>query len=162
MTDHAWPRSRQQPRHTTRHDHNCMPYPLSWLSNPRRVARQCQLTLALPLQGLLVISGGYPCTGWEPTGFCKPPTRTCENPHPWTRVRVLMGTGVGYPGKPQGSPWHSLTRGLWVMGYGMHFPAHQVGGQLELWDIRGYGLSGLWVMTGPTVTTYNLFYYIVY
>jgi len=37
------------------------------------------------------------------------------------------------------------------MGYGMHFPAHQVGGQLELWDIRGYGLSGLWVMTGPTV-----------
>jgi len=37
------------------------------------------------------------------------------------------------------------------MGYGMHFPAHQVGGQPELWDIRGYGLSGLWVMTGPTV-----------
>jgi len=37
------------------------------------------------------------------------------------------------------------------MGYGMHFPTHQVGGQLELWDIRGYGLSGLWVMTGPTV-----------
>jgi len=24
------------------------------------------------------------------------------------RVRVLMGTGVGCPGKPQGSPWHSL------------------------------------------------------
>jgi len=37
------------------------------------------------------------------------------------------------------------------MGYGMHFPAHQVGGQPELWDIRGYGFSGLWVMTGPTV-----------
>ena len=37
------------------------------------------------------------------------------------------------------------------MGYGMHFPAQQVGGQLELWDIRGYGFSGLWVMTGPTV-----------
>jgi len=37
------------------------------------------------------------------------------------------------------------------MGYGMHFPTHQVGGQPELWDIRGYGFSGLWVMTGPTV-----------
>jgi len=25
------------------------------------------------------------------------------------------------------------------MGYGMHFPAHQVGGLAELWDITGYG-----------------------
>ena len=33
----------------------------------------------------------------------------------------------------------------------MHFPAHEVGGQPELWDIRGYGLSRLWVMRGPTV-----------
>jgi hypothetical protein len=24
------------------------------------------------------------------------------------------------------------------MGYGMQFPANQVGGRLELWDIRGY------------------------
>ena len=37
------------------------------------------------------------------------------------------------------------------MGYGMHFPAHQVSGQPELWDTRGYGLSRLWVMRGPTV-----------
>ena len=37
------------------------------------------------------------------------------------------------------------------MGNGMHFLTHQVGGQLELWDIRGYGLSRLWVMRGPTV-----------
>ena len=48
-------------------------------------------------------------------------------------------------------------RPLWVMGYcgpmgyGMQFPAHQVGGQLGLWDIRGYGLSGVWVKRGPTV-----------
>ena len=47
--------------------------------------------------------------------------------------------------------------GVWVMGYcgpmgsGMQFPAHQVGGQLELWDIRGYGLSGVWVKRGRTV-----------
>ena len=37
------------------------------------------------------------------------------------------------------------------MGYGMQFPANQVGGSLELWDIRGYGFSGVWVMRGPTV-----------
>ena len=49
--------------------------------------------------------------------------------------------------------------GVWVMGYcrlmgyGMHFPAHQVGGQAELWDIRGYGLSEVWVMTGSTVSS---------
>jgi len=40
---------------------------------------------------------------------------------------------------------------IWVMGYGMHFPAHQVGGQVELWDITGYGFSQVWVMTGSTV-----------
>jgi len=42
------------------------------------------------------------------------------------------------------------------MGYGMHFPAHQVAGQPELWDIRGYGLSGLWVMTDLTVAGFFL------
>jgi len=41
---------------------------------------------------------------------------------------------------------------LWQFyGYGMHFPAHQVGGQAELWDITGYGFSQVWVMRGPTV-----------
>jgi len=44
------------------------------------------------------------------------------------------------------------------MGYGMHFPAHQVAGQPELWDIRGYGLSGLWVMTDPTVAGFFFAY----
>jgi len=39
-----------------------------------------------------------------PMGFCKPSTHTCENLCPWTWVQVLMGTGMGYSGKPQGSP----------------------------------------------------------
>ena len=49
--------------------------------------------------------------------------------------------------------------GVWVMGYwrpmgyGMHFPAHQVGGLVQLWDITGYGFSQVWVMTGSTVLT---------
>ena len=42
--------------------------------------------------------------------------------------------------------------GYWrPMGYGMHFPAHQVGGLVQLWDITGYGFSQVWVMTGSTV-----------
>jgi len=42
--------------------------------------------------------------------------------------------------------------GYWrPMGYGMHFPAHQVGGLIFLWDITGYGFSQVWVMTGSTV-----------
>ena len=47
--------------------------------------------------------------------------------------------------------------GVWVMGYcgpmgyGMQFPAHQVGGRITLWGIRGYGLSGAWVKRGSTV-----------
>jgi hypothetical protein len=40
------------------------------------------------------------------------------------------------------------------MGYGMHFPAHQVGGQPELWDIRSYGVSGVWVMRSSTVAIF--------
>ena len=49
------------------------------------------------------------------------------------------------------------NQGVWgmgycgPMGYGMQFPANQVGGQLRLWVIRGYGLSGVWVMRGSTV-----------
>ena len=49
--------------------------------------------------------------------------------------------------------------GLWVMGYGrpmgygMHFPAHQLGGLILLWDITGYGFSRVWVITGSTVLT---------
>ncbi|KIJ98258.1 hypothetical protein K443DRAFT_628329 [Laccaria amethystina LaAM-08-1] len=37
------------------------------------------------------------------------------------------------------------------MGYGMYFPAHQVGGQPELWGIRSYGVSGVWVKRSSTV-----------
>jgi len=49
------------------------------------------------------------------------------------------------------------TGGVWVtgydrpMGYGMHFPTHQVGGLILLWDITGYGFSKVWVITGSTV-----------
>ena len=42
-------------------------------------------------------------------GFYKTHTCTLENPHLWTWVRVFMGTGAGFPGKPQGSLWHSLA-----------------------------------------------------
>jgi hypothetical protein len=38
------------------------------------------------------------------------------------------------------------------MGYGIKISAHQVGGSKILWDLRGYGLSGAWVMRGSTVT----------
>ncbi len=47
--------------------------------------------------------------------------------------------------------------GLWgmgycgLMGYGIEIPAHRVGGFKILWDIRGYGLSGLWVKRSSTV-----------
>ena len=49
--------------------------------------------------------------------------------------------------------------GVWVMGYcgpmgyGMHSPAHQVGGWLGLWVKRGYGLPEVWVKRGSTVYT---------
>ena len=42
-------------------------------------------------------------------GLRKPTTGTRENPHPRSWVWVSMGTGAGCPGKPQGSPSHSLT-----------------------------------------------------
>ena len=47
--------------------------------------------------------------------------------------------------------------GVWVMGYcgpmgyGVHFPAHQVGGWPGLWVKRGYGLPEVWVKRGSTV-----------
>ena len=47
--------------------------------------------------------------------------------------------------------------GVWVMGYcgpmgyGVHFPAHQVGGRPGLWVKRGYGLPEVWVKRGSTV-----------
>jgi hypothetical protein len=44
---------------------------------------------------------------------------------------------------------------VWVMGYGfnygMQFPANQVGGQLDLWVLRGYGLLEVWVKRSSTV-----------
>ncbi len=40
------------------------------------------------------------------------------------------------------------------MGYSVQFSAHQVGGRLELWDKRGYGLPGVWVRRGSTVIAF--------
>jgi hypothetical protein len=42
------------------------------------------------------------------------------------------------------------------MGYGMYFPTHQVGGQPELWGIRSYGVSGVWVKRSSTVLLTHL------
>ena len=39
------------------------------------------------------------------------------------------------------------------MGYGLKIPAYQTGGYKTLWIIRGYGLYGLWVKRGLTVST---------
>ena len=52
--------------------------------------------------------------------------------------------------------------GVWVMGYcgpmgyGMHFPTHQVGGRPGLWVKRGYGLPEVWVKRGSTVSIESL------
>jgi GMP synthase-like glutamine amidotransferase len=37
------------------------------------------------------------------------------------------------------------------MGYGMHFPANQLGGPKKVWTIREYGLSQVWVKAETTV-----------
>ena len=62
----------------------------------------------------------HPLMGYIPSGFCKTRTHTCQNPHPWMRVRVLTGTGAGCPGKPQGSPWHSLEADTTPMHLSVH------------------------------------------
>ena len=38
-----------------------------------------------------------------------------------------------------------------LMGYGMKFPANQLGGSKKIWDLRVYGLSGVWVKRVSTV-----------
>ena len=64
---------------------------------------QCQLTLALPLRGSLVIFRSIPSYGLEyPWVFCKPSTHTLKNLHLWMQVQVVTGAGAGYSGKPQG------------------------------------------------------------
>ena len=42
------------------------------------------------------------------------------------------------------------------MGYGVHFPAHQVGGWPGLWVKRGYGFPEVWVKRGLTVLALGL------
>jgi len=41
----------------------------------------------------------------------------------------------------------------WPMGYGLQFPANQLGGWLKLWGTRSYGLSGVWSKRSLTVLT---------
>jgi GMP synthase-like glutamine amidotransferase len=41
------------------------------------------------------------------------------------------------------------------MGYGMQFPANQLGGPLKLWGKRGYGLTEVWVKRGLTVLIFH-------
>ncbi|KAF8810478.1 hypothetical protein BYT27DRAFT_7006962, partial [Phlegmacium glaucopus] len=73
------------------------------------------------------------------------------------RLWVWRGS-IGESSSTSSPPFMSMvkpmgfsSRGVWVMGYGrpmgyvMHFPAHQVGGLAELWDITGYGFSQVWV-----------------
>jgi hypothetical protein len=59
------------------------------------------------------------------------------------------------------------ARGVWVtgycgcMGYGVLFPANQLGGLKNLWDLRDYGLSQPWVKRELTVHGFHsqsLFY----
>ena len=40
---------------------------------------------------------------------------------------------------------------LEAMGYGLNFPANQLGGWDFLWGITGYGVSHIWVIAGSTV-----------
>ena len=53
--------------------------------------------------------------------------------------------------------------GVWFMGYcgpmgyGMKFPANQLGGWLKLWGKRGYGLRQVWVKRGLTVVELTKF-----
>ncbi len=42
------------------------------------------------------------------------------------------------------------------MGYDTEIPAHQIGGHMVLWAIRGYGLSEVWVKTSSTVAKWLL------
>ena len=37
------------------------------------------------------------------------------------------------------------------MGFYVKITVHQLGGPKNLWDMRGYGLSGVWVIRGSTV-----------
>ena len=54
-------------------------------------------------------------------------------------------------------PMGFFTKNLWVnvldrvMGFRSKFPAHQIGGPKNLWDMGGYGFIRLWDRTGLTV-----------
>jgi len=70
---------------------------------PHNTAWLCQLTLALHLQGLSVgFVGEIHMQRLHTPRFLGTLTPTRQNPYPWAWVRVLMGTGMGSAGIPQG------------------------------------------------------------
>ena len=87
--------------------------PFSRSSDPRKDARQCRLTLALPLRGSLVISGSIPSCRY-PRVFVN---RTRENPRLWTRVRVTLENPRGAVKKTAqvtGPVGNLMTHGRWI------------------------------------------------
>ena len=44
---------------------------------------------------------------------------------------------------------------LWIMGYGMHFPANQLGELKKVWGVREYGLSRLWITVDCTHSSFQ-------
>ena len=48
------------------------------------------------------------------------------------------------------------------MGFYVKITVHQLGGPKNLWDMRGYGLSGVWVTRGSTVTTFIFFSFVIH
>ena len=49
--------------------------------------------------------------------------------------------------------WYGLWvmgYGLWVMGYGYKIPTYQHGKSKNIWVMREYGLSRVWVMREST------------
>ena len=72
---------------------------------------------------------------------------------------ILFGFDSGTKSIIGAKPMGFGRGGVWGMGYSrpmgfcMQIPAHRVGGPEKVWDTRGYGLSGVCVMTGSTVMT---------
>jgi len=64
----------------------------------------------------------------------------------WPNIVLPLSKCMGFAHK---GLWGMAYHGF--MGYGVQFPANQVGGSIRLWDITGYGLCQVWVKAGSTV-----------
>ena len=80
--------------------------------------------------------------------------------NPTISQAVLDSFGVKFiPNFRKSSPniYGFASRGVWVMGYcgcmgyEVFFPANQLGGLKNLWDLREYGVCEPWVMRKSTV-----------